>query len=171
VRFSAEANERIEERVFKPLKARFLADPDDMSLFAASRRGQTHVKIVAAIYALSNLRFTVSVDDVQQAVELFEHTMTFTRDQVPRIGRGEQLRHLDRAKSVVAASGGVGVAKHDFYKLCKGIMKGELDQVIEQLEDSGDIVRHAVRTGTGRGRPENRFFTPGNLPTSKPLPD
>lgn len=160
VLFAAEASTRLRERVFEPLALRVRKDAND-ALFATVRRGMSHVQTVAALYALSQGRFEVNALDMQQAIELFEHTLTFTRDKLPRLGQGEHGQLRDRILGLLGQAGDEGLAKGTMYKALGSPLKMDLDRTLESLVDADEVV--AVRE-PGRGRPSQRYFRTDLLP-------
>jgi hypothetical protein len=159
---SVGAENMLQTRVFDPLAARFAKNPSD-ALFAIARRGMAHINIVAGLYALNRLSFEISATDMLQAIELFEHTLTFNRELVPRMGKGEAFQRHDALLQAAKAGGASGVAKSDFYRLLKGVSKPELDMLLDTLVDSEELVLETVRGG--RGRPSQRFYLPEHQPS------
>jgi histone H3/H4 len=161
VRFSRKASRRLEKRVFEPFEARFEKDPSD-ALFATVRRGMSHVQIVAALYAVTCGRWEVSEDDMQRAIELFEHTLTFTRERLPKLGQGEEAREdargRDRIRVGLRIAAEVGLSKGELYKLLNEPTKRALESWLESLLDAGDVVSENTKAAGGRGRPSQRYF-------------
>lgn len=131
-------------------------------LNATRKRGLTQATCVAALYALTQQRTSITYDDMVQGVNLVElstHGLDMLdRTFVSRTQKSNPVTSvLDKAWHTIATAGVEGCTRNVLYRALL-VDKATLDRTIETLTDEGSVASATDKPTGVAGRPTTRYF-------------
>jgi len=148
-----ESLQLLEATLFRDLQEG-AADGNDR-VNAMRKRSLTQATIVAGLYALSQQRMSIELDDMDRAIRLVRLCLEGYLRVDPTLAADPIMVAADIAFHAIATAGDLGIVKGKLYPILRA-PKALIDQVLDTLVDEDAIERIDVHTGK-RGRPAIRY--------------
>lgn len=130
------------------------ASRTDSRLNATRKRALTQAVIVAGLYALTQQRMRIELDDMAQAVNLCTFCLEGLAGLEGSLAVSEQVSAAEKVFTVIQQAGVNGARKSELYRT--RLDKREIDAAVEHLIDAGRIESVSERA-QGAGRPATRL--------------
>lgn len=134
------------------------ASRTDSRLNATRKRALTQAVIVAGLYALSQQRLRIELDDMERAVNLCTFCLECLSGLEGSLAVSEQVSAAEKVYTVIQQAGPNGARKSELYRT--RLDKREIDAAVEHLIDAGRVEQVTERAA-GAGRPATRLRVPG----------
>ena len=148
-----ESLQLLEHTLFRDLQAG--ANDGNDRVNAMRKRSLTQATIVAGLYALSQQRMSIELDDMTRAIRLVRLCLEGYLRVDPTLAADPVMVAADIAFHAIVNAGDLGIAKGKLYPILRA-PKPLVDQVLDTLLDEDAIELMNTKTGK-RGRPSIRY--------------
>lgn len=131
------------------------ASAGDVTTAAGLKRGINQAQLIASLYALSRGSLKVRPEDLRAALKLLEASHAIVEGLVQSTALDPIYRLTQKALGKIRDAGPKGIGRSALNRQHLRSSAGVVDQVVELLKESGDVL--VSHSPSRRGRPGMRF--------------